>query len=217
MKFNNLLFLFFCMAAVSSFSVRAQQTAIIPDPSKINDPGTWSVYNREVKYSGGEVYMNAREGDGLLFLKNVTFTSGRIELDIKGKDEQGRSFVGLAFHGKNDSTFDAVYFRPFNFKNPDRKGHSVQYIAMPKMDWYVLRQTYPGKYENTVAPVPEPNEWFHASIQINYPEVKVFVNNSKEPSLTVSQISTRTKGWVGFWVGNGSDGFFRNLKIYPAP
>jgi CubicO group peptidase (beta-lactamase class C family) len=119
----------------------------------------------------------------------------------------------LAFHGLNDSTYDAVYFRPFNFKNLERSNHSVQYISHPKYTWYKLREENPGKYENTVKPIPNPEEWFHAAIVVEYPIVKVFLNNSEEPSLTINQLSTRISGKIGFWVGNNSEGYFKNLKI----
>ena len=67
----------------------------------------------------------------------------------------------MAFHGLNDTTFDAVYFRPFNFNNPARNGHSVQYISHPEFPWYKLRKE---QYENLINPVPEPNDWFHVLI-----------------------------------------------------
>ena len=124
--------------------------------------------------------------------------------------------MGFAFHGVNDTTYNAVYFRPFNFKSPERKGHSVQYISMPGHDWYELREKHPGVYENMVNPVPDPNTWFHATIIVSFPGVKVYVNNSATPSLTVKQLNDTKDGWVGLWVGNGSAGSFRNLKIYPA-
>ena len=69
------------------------------------------------------------------------------------------------------------------------------------------------KYENMVTPVPEPSGWFHATVRVEYPVVKVFVNNSGNPSLTIEQLSNRKNGWVGFWVGNNSEGWFKNLKI----
>jgi hypothetical protein len=198
------------------FSAEAQQAkVIVPDLSAVQDNQKWSPFNREISYNGN-VHMDAKPGDGLLILNGVEFQNGTIELDIKGKNAPGRSFVGLAFHGVNDSTFDAVYFRPFNFKNPERNSHSVQYISAPKYGWYKLRNEHPGKYENKVAPVPDPDEWFHATIHVTYPEVKVYVNHSSEPSLVVNQISTRKKGWIALWVGNNSEGWFKNLKISPV-
>ncbi|UCH14966.1 MAG: DUF1080 domain-containing protein [Bacteroidales bacterium] len=204
--------LFIIIQLSIGFSLTAQENVIIPDLSKIKDSDLWTLYNREL-INDTAVHLNAKPGSGLLMLKGPVFTNGKIELDIKGKDERGRSFVGLAFHGLNDSTYDAVYFRPFNFKNPERKGHSVQYISHPEYPWYILREKHPEKYENPVLPVPDPTGWFHATIIVNYPNVKVFVDNSDEPSLVVKKLNSRKEGWIGFWVGHGSEGYFRNLKI----
>lgn len=210
---TNRLFLLIALLFSVLFSAEAQQAkVIVPDLSTIQDNQKWSAFNRDISYSGN-VHMNTKPGDGLLILRGVEFQNGTIEVDIKGKNAPGRSFVGVAFHGVNDSTFDAVYFRPFNFKNLERNTHSAQYISAPQYSWYKLRTEHPGKYENKVAPVPEPDEWFHATIQVAYPEVKVYVNHSSEPSLVVNQISTREKGWIAFWVGNNSEGWFKNLKI----
>lgn len=202
------------LLSLSLFSV-AQNNEIKPDLSSIDTLDDWTLHNRQLKVDDG-VHLNAQPGDGLLWLKDLEFVNGIIELDIKGKDIRGRSFVGLAFHGVNDSTFDAIYFRAFNFMNPDRNSHSVQYISHPNNTWYSLREQQPGKFENSVMPIPEPNDWFHITIEVNYPNVKVFVNESKKPSLVIEQISDQKQGWVGFWVGNNSEGSFRNLKIIPS-
>jgi len=41
--------------------------------------------------------------------------------------------VGIAFHGSDNKTLDAIYFRPFNFQSTDpvRKIHAVQYVSHP--------------------------------------------------------------------------------------
>ena len=179
------------------------------------NPDEWTVYNREVDFNNNIIHLNANDNDGVLWLNDTNFKNGTIELDIKGKDARGQSFVGVAFHGLDNDAFDAVYFRPFNFKNPERNTHSVQYIDMPKNEWSTLRNKFPGKYENTVNPVPDPNEGFHAKIVINFPEVKVYVNDAEEPSLVVNQISKRKNGKIGVWVGNGSEGWFKNFTITP--
>lgn len=194
------------------FSATAQQNLLIPDLSKVRDQKIWTTVNREISFDSA-VFLNKRPGDGLLYLKGSKFKNGKIELDIRGENNPGQSFVGVAFHGVNDSTFEAVYFRPFNFKNPQRNNHSVQFISMPQYNWYKLRTEHPGKYENKISPVPDPSGWFHATIVVKYPVIKVFVNNSGTPSLVVHQISSRQIGWVGFWVGNNSRGWFKNLKI----
>ncbi|NDV43257.1 family 16 glycoside hydrolase [Flagellimonas sediminis] len=180
---------------------------------KLTNPDSWEVQNRDVSFDMGVIHLDDRPGDGVLWLKGSDFHNGTIELDIKGKDKTGASFVGLAFNGKNDSIFDAVYFRPFNFNDPEKQDHMMQYIAMPHLDWKKLREEYPGKYENTISPAPQPNDWFHVTLNINYPEVKVYVNHSMTPSLVVEQINLSGHGKIGLWVGESSEGWFKNISI----
>ena len=202
-SFTSILFL------LLSNHLSAQHTATIDIKTE-----NFTVSNRQVSFTDATAHLNGGSNAGFLWLNNSNFTNGTIELDIKGKNDPGRSFVGVAFHGKDDQTYDAIYFRPFNFKNPDRKNHSVQYISIPDNDWPMLRERSPGKYENQLNPVPEPvDDWFHVKIEVNYPKVKVYVNGSDKPVLEIDQISATKEGKIGFWVGNGSEGWFRNLKI----
>lgn len=202
-----------CIQILLGISLSAQQNQVIPDLSAARDSKLWTLYNRELKIEGNGVYLNQKPNDGLLWLNGLVFSNGKIELEIKGRNKQGMSFAGIAFHGINDTTYDAIYFRPFNFKNPDRNRHSVQYISHPEYTWYKLREEHPNVFENTVLPVPEPDDWFHVMISIEFPIVKVYVNNSSKPSLEIKQLSNQKEGRLGFWVGNNSDGYFRNLKI----
>jgi hypothetical protein len=211
-NFSTLKLIFLLSILFLDFSISAQQKEFIPDLKEVTDSTVWSIFNRKVVYNGA-AYLDERNGDGMLWLRNFDFTNGRIEIDLKGKNEPGKSFIGVCFHGLNDSTFDAIYFRPFNFKNTERSNHSVQYISQPKFTWFKLRDENPGKYENSINPVPNPDEWFHATIVIEYPLIKVFVDNSEEPSLVVNQLSMRKTGRLGLWAGNTSDGFYKNLKI----
>ncbi len=188
--------------------------SIIPDLSKVK----YKTYNRDLsiiypdeRKDKPAIYLNANQGDGLAVFPDIDFENGTIEVDIKGKDEMQRSFVGIAFHIQNENMFNAIYFRPFNFKIPERAGHSVQYISHPEFTWQKLRTDFPEQFENPVNPVPNPNEFFHARIEVNWPNVKVFIENSKIPSLDVKMKSTFKRGKIGFWVGNGSDGTFKNL------
>ena len=162
-------------------------------------------------------HLSAAPGEGVAYLQGVELGDGTIELDIRGKDVQGQSFVGIAFHGVDSATYDAIYFRPFNFKteDPARRLRAVQYISHPTNPWQKLRAEHPGQYEKPVNPVPDPNDWFHARIVIEGPKVSVFVNDGKEPCLVVNQLSDRRRGRVGLWVGNGSEGDFANLRIAP--
>lgn len=156
-------------------------------------------------------------GEGPVYLQGIEFGNGTIEFDVRGKDVQGQSFVGIAFHGVDGTTYDAIYFRPFNFKteDPARRLRAVQYISHPTYTWHKLRAEQPGQYEKPVSPAPDPNGWFRVRIVVAAPNVSVFVADATEPSLVVSQLSDRRKGRIGLWVGNGSGGDFANLKIVP--
>ena len=189
--------------------------------AKTLEPKSLDVFNRSAsRLTEGTrtgVRLSEAAGNGVAYLRGVELGNGTIELDIRGKDVQGQSFVGVAFHGVDDTTYDAVYLRPFNFKTdePARRTHAVQYVSHPTYTWQKLRAEHPGEYEQAVAPAPDPNGWFHVRVVVASPKVSVFVADAKEPSLVVSQLSDRHKGRVGLWVGNGSDGDFANLKIVP--
>jgi hypothetical protein len=177
-------------------------------------------YNRTIRLSTDQksVVTDQKEGEGLVWLKGVQFSSGVIEVDLRGKDVFQRSFLGIAFHGGNDSTYDAVYFRPFNFQatDPVRRIHAVQYISHPDHTWKRLREQHNGRYEKALQSLVNPDGWFHARIVVKQKRIEVFVNDDKVPSLAVDKLNDRTEGKLGLWVGDGSDGEFGNLSIYPG-
>jgi len=133
--------------------------------------------------------LDERPGDGVAWLENLQFTNGVIEIELKGRDVLQRSFLGVAFRGLGDKTYDAVYFRPFNFRadDPERRSHAVQYISHPTYTWNKLRAEKPGLYEKPITPPPDPNGWFRARIVIEKPKVSVFVNGAVQPSLADSR------------------------------
>lgn len=213
MKKTNKLNIFFVITILCiSLMSFGQQSAYLPDLTTINDSTKWGNLDRDVRFDS-VVTFNAKPGEGPVWLKDYSFSNGKIEVDLKGKNLQGQSFVGIAFHLIDGNTFDAIYFRPFNFFNPERNTHSIQYISLPKHPWQQLRQDFPGKYESNILNPPNPDDWFHVSIEINYPKITVFVNNQTTPSLVVEQLSINRTGSVGLWVGYMSEGEFKNLKI----
>jgi hypothetical protein len=213
-KPNRLTIIFIITAFCISQICFGQQSIYTPDLSAVSDSAKWGNSNRDVRFDSVVVF-KAKPDEGPVWLRNYSFTNGKIEVDLKGKNLQGQSFVGIAFHLIDGNTYDAIYFRPFNFFNAERNTHSVQYISMPAHPWQQLRQDFPGKYESKISDPPNPDDWFHASIEINFPKISVFVNNEKTASLVVEQLSEVKTGSVGLWVGYMSDGQFKNLKITP--
>jgi hypothetical protein len=160
-------------------------------------------------------FLTAAPNDGLAWIPGLEFTQGTIELEIKGKDQRGQSFVGIAFHGQDNQAFDAVYLRPFNFQAAaaEQRAHAIQYVNMPGHDWSNLRTNHPGKYEAALTPAPAPDSWVKLKLVIDGKKLSAFVNNAQTPALTVELLNNGLKGKLGLWVGNGSDGWFKNLKV----
>ncbi len=205
-----------CLTAVIFCSLLVQAQSIKPNLQELDK---WNIVNRTAAavYEDGKqaVRINEIPNDGQMILKGAQFSNGTIEVDIKGKNVLQQSFVGIAFHGIDDKTYDAIYFRPFNFINPDtvRRWRAVQYISMPDYPWEKLREQFPGKYENKVNPVPDPDGWFHAKIVVDGKKITVFVNGAQTPSLSVEKLTSTSTGGLALWVGNNSGGAFANLVI----
>lgn len=202
-------------------SLKAQEISGNYDLYSMSEKNLLEVFNRTVSVFSEDAKNGVRfsksENYGVAWLKHVIFSSGVIELDIRGKEEFQQSFVGIAFHGMDNNTFDAVYFRPFNFQtdDPERKIHAVQYVSMPDYSWDVLREKFNGKYEKAIIPAPKGNEWFHVKIVVKSPQVSVYVNGNRAASLSIETLNNRASGKIGLWVGNNSDGDFANFQISP--
>jgi len=211
-----------CGAASAQTVVgQARQEVLVPDLSAVERGEGWTVFNREARTRAAGaapgVYLDARPGFGVAWLDGVSFTEGTLEVTLEGKNVPQASFLGLAFHGADDETFEAVYFRPFNFEagDPVARGHGVQYVSHPDHTWQRLRAASPGAYEAAVVPTPSPEGAFVARIEVRGDSVRVFVNGATAPTLEVPSLGGRTEGRVGLWVGNNADGLFSGLRILP--
>jgi len=217
-----IMMLMFTAGLFPAFSAVAKKTTFEPDLTKLEEGKDYKVINRSLSHfiDGARKGVRFDEGRdvGLVRFAGFEFTNGVIEFDVRGKNVLQKSFVGIAFHGIDEQSYDAIYFRPFNFRSDDpvRRSHAVQYISSPDYSWQKLRQEHPGVYEQPIQSPPDPDAWFHARIIVESPNVSVFVNGAKEPSLTVKKLNTHARGWIGLWVGDESGGDFANLKVVSA-
>src|SRR5579864_3142096 len=110
-----------------------------PEPLDLTAVGQdprWKIANRTasvVDIKGKRaVKISEGAGMGLVWLDGYDFANGVIDIDILGRSQpvQG-SFVGIAFRVVDETTHDAVYFRPFNFRaaDPERHSHALQYVS----------------------------------------------------------------------------------------
>ena len=211
-KTLGLLVIFILCMTVLSFGQQKMNLATLLQDQQIKAVNrTLSLYENQE----GAVEMNAAEGDGLAVLKEIAFESGTIEVEILGENNPGRSFIGLAFNIQDKGTFEAIYFRPFNFVATEqiRKDHMVQYIHHPEYTWYKLREERTMEFENEIPAPPDPDGWFKATIKVTEKSVEVYVDKKTDPVLKVERLTSYKSNKIGLWVGNGSSGRFRNLAI----
>lgn len=161
------------------------------------------------------VRLNTVPGDGLSYLKDVSFKEGTVNIELLGENNPGRSFVGFAFNIQNDSTYEVVYFRPFNFVAQEklRKSHMVQYIYHPEFTWKKLRESRTGEFENEIVNPPHPEKWFRVKIEIGNKNVKVYVEESEKAVLEIKRLAKIKSDKIGIWTGFNSSGSFRNLNL----
>nr|MBX2822456.1 DUF1080 domain-containing protein [Rhodothermaceae bacterium] len=180
---------------------------------------SYEVVNRRIRaYEDAEhkgLELLAFPSDGFAWLRDRTFSEGTIEFDVKGEDNQGASFVGIAFHGEDENTYEGIYFRPFNFNAEDASGrsHMVQYHNIPNHNWRTLRSESPGVYEAEIPSPPGPDDWFRVRVEVEGKQITVYVNDHSEPVLSVESLSERNEGKIALWSGNNSLGRFANLTI----
>jgi len=179
------------------------------------------VVNREVtrlKDRNGGVRLSARTGNGVAWVEGTEFRAGTLEVEIRGREDLQQDYVGIAFHRKSDTTYEAVFLRPFNFRSADplRRQHAVQYISLPKFDFQDLRDEFPEEFENPVDASIVPTDWVKLRVVVEGSKVQIHVGSAAEVTLGVRKLGQLDGGQVGLWVGNVSGGDFANLVVTPA-
>jgi CubicO group peptidase (beta-lactamase class C family) len=194
-----------------SFSVCAGDLNLV----ELATTGKLKAINRTLQVTNGAIYLSPAAGGGVVWLPGIEFSEGTIELELRGRNAPGASFVGVAFHAADENNYDSVYLRPFNFRAEEvvRRKRAIQYISIPGHDWPELRENFPGKYEAAIDPAPAAEDWCTLRLVIKAKQLQAFINGSGQPSLTVTLLNNKLRGKVGLWVGNNSDGWFRKISV----
>jgi hypothetical protein len=164
-----------------------------------------------------------REPDEPTFVKvkGIEFRNGMVEVSVLSRllpnaPETARGFIGLAFRiDDQNSKFECIYLRPTNGRADDqlRRNHSVQYFSYPNHKFDRLRNEANGVYES-YADIAL-NEWIKIKIEVNGQRARLFINDSKQPSLIVNDLKhgDNSSGTIGLFVDNGTEGFFTDLRV----
>ena len=156
-------------------------------------------------------------------IDGLEFHDGTIEVEVAGKllpdaPEQARGFIGVAFRIAPDlSAFECMYIRPTNGRAQQqlRRNRATQYFSYPDWKFDRLRQEVPGHYESYVD--LEAGVWTKLRIEVDGERAILFVHEPEQPTLIVNDLKhgPDATGAVGLYIDNGTEGFFRNLRITP--
>lgn len=152
-------------------------------------------------------------------LKGITARDFVVEAVVKGvaidNASTARGFVGIAFRISDDLTrFEAMYLRPTNARADEqvRRNHTTQYISHPEYPWERLRNEHSGRYESYVD--LDAARWTKIRLVVSGSLARLYVNNASQPALIVNDLKLPpASGGIGLWVGPGSRGYFKSLKI----
>ncbi len=165
--------------------------------------------------------------DGLARAVGIEFCDGELEVELAGTVDPDaflitrkltRAFIGLAFRVRADvSAYEKIYLRLINARDEDqlRRNHSTQYSSYPDHPWRRLRDESPGRYESYVDLAP--GVWTKLRITVAGETAKLFVDDAEQPCLVVTDLKLEpATGGVALYVGQGTVGYFRNLRVQPG-
>lgn len=215
--------LFFLIITLFSIGLSAQNIKMRKENLEVNQ-----VHLSFVKMKGKDVLkveadttITGTDEATIVKIKETDFKNGAIEVKVlsrlmKNAPATSRGFIGLAFRiGEKNEKFESIYIRPTNGRVDDqiRRNHSIQYFAFPDYRFDKLRKTDPEKYESYTD--MGLNEWIILRIEVEGQKAKLFVNNTKQPSLIINDLKLggNNSGSIGLWVGNWTEGYFKDLKV----
>jgi len=154
-------------------------------------------------------------------IRNIEFLNGTIEVEVAGRPvpnapADARGFIGIAFRIQDDlSKFECFYIRPTNGRAEAqlRRNRASQYFSYPDWKFDRMRREVPGHYEAYVDLVT--GAWTKLRIEVEGVKARLFVHEQDQPTLIVNDLKhgPDLKGAVGLYIDNGTEGFFRNLRI----
>lgn len=220
---KRLIFTLFIWCFVCSFSLYSQTFKL--DKNKIeavnSSMSIEKLMGREVVKVIKDSAVTEVDVSTFAKLKGIEFKNGTIEVKVLSRllpnaPELARGFIGIAFRiNDSNSKFECIYIRPANGRANDqlRRNHSIQYFSFPDYKFNRLRKEAPEVYESYAD--MGLNEWIKLKVIIKDSQAKLFINDSKQPSLIVNDLKhgANSSGSIGLWVDIGTEGFFSELKI----
>ena len=144
---------------------------------------------------------------GNAILKNVEFENGTIEVDFNASGLRG--FGGIIFRYQSKDSYELFYLRPHKTRLSD----AFQYT--PVFNGLSAWQLYSKEGYTASAEIPR-NRWVHLKLVISGTKMLVYLDNSGESNLVVTDLKRgNSKGKIGLWGRNGAMNF-ANFRYNPA-
>jgi len=145
---------------------------------------------------------------GLISIKGSKMRDGTIDVDVATKPNA--LFAGIAFRVESDANLEMVYIRPALTDTLE----AMQYT--PRLNGDAIWQLLNTNHEKANVHFPK-DQWFHIKLVVSGRTCTVFVNNSPDPAMTVTNLRRGDSGGeIGLW-GLGRGAYFSNLAYTPAP
>jgi len=145
---------------------------------------------------------------GLLTVKAARFRDGIVDADVANKP--GGLFLGIAFRVESEANMEVIYLRP----GASDTIEAMQYT--PRLNGDAIWQLLNSVHEKAKAHIPQ-NQWIHIKLSVRGRACRVFLNDSKVPSLVVTNLRRGdSEGGIALW-SLGGGGYFSNLSYTPLP
>jgi hypothetical protein len=221
MKTINLIILTIIFAALSLSGQKIKLTANNLLANKVNMSFERFQGKEVVKVSKESTVVEVDEPT-FVSIRGIEFKDGTLEVKVLSRllsnaSPTARGFIGVAFRiNDNNSKFECIYLRPTNGRAEEqaRRNHAIQYFSFPDYKFTRLRKESPEMYESYAD--MGLNEWIKIKIVVKGKQAKLFLNDNKQPSLIVNDLKhgESSAGAVGLFVDVGTEGYFRDVKIF---
>src|SRR5258707_301847 len=184
-----------CVCLLSTLSIARGAAQAVPVPAS---PESFDMDTSKTASVGGGVqfgeFLGRRVIDlpaGLLNVKGAKLRDGTVEVDVASKPRG--LFMGLVFRVESAANMEVVYLRP----SASDTIEAVQYT--PRLNGDAIWQLLNSSHEKATAHLPA-NQWVHLKILVRGRTCQVFVNESKVPTLTVTNLRRGdSEGGIGLW------------------
>ncbi len=147
------------------------------------------------------------EKSGSMYLKDYIFKNGTIEFDVEVN--QAYPFPTIYFRKNNENT-EHVYLRT-GVVNQKNAIDAVQYASIVKgVNMWDLQHEFQSAANMKIG------NWNHIKLVVSGKQLRVFVNNPKEPNLEIPCMEGVTdEGQIGIETGFPGQAIFANIVIKP--